>query len=110
MKNRILRRIFGSERDEYGEWKRLHNKELHSLCRSPNTVMVITTRRLRWTGHVARMEEGRSAFKILTGKPTGKRPLGRSRRRWKDNITMDLKETGISARNWVNSSLYRDYW
>ena len=56
------------------------------------------------------MEEGRSAFKILTGKPTGKRPLGRSRRRWKDNITMDLKETGISARNWVNSSLYRDYW
>ena len=63
---------------------------------------MIKSRRLRWAGHVARMEEGRSAFKILTGKPTGKRPLGRPRCRWEDNIRMDLKEIGISARNWVD--------
>ena len=74
--NRILRRIFGSKRDENGEWSRLHNEELHSLYRLSNIIRVIKSRRLRWTGHVARMEEGRSAFKILTGKPTGKRPGG----------------------------------
>ena len=61
------------------------------------------TRRLRWAGHVARMEESRSAFKILTGKPTGKRPLGRSRCRWEDNIRIDLEEIGINAGNWVDS-------
>ena len=70
--NMILRRIFGPKRDENGEWKRLHNEELHSLYRSPNIVRVIKSRRLRWAGHVARMEEGRSAFKILTGTPTSK--------------------------------------
>ena len=75
--NRILRRIFGPERDENGEWRRLHNEEFRSLYRSHNIVRVIKSRTLRWAGHVARMEEGRSAFKILTGKPTGKRPLGR---------------------------------
>jgi hypothetical protein len=69
-KNRILRRIFGLKRDESGEWRRLHNEELHSLYRSPNIVRVIKYRRLRWAGLVARMEEGRSAFKILTDKPT----------------------------------------
>ena len=81
MKSKILRRIFGPKRDENGEWRRLHNEELDSLYRSTNIVMVIISRRLRWAGHLARMEEGRSAFKILTGKPTGKRPLGRPRRR-----------------------------
>ena len=65
---------------------------------------------MRWAGHVARMEEGRSAFKILTGKPTGKRPLGRPRRRWEDNIRMDLEEIGINAGNWVDSAQVRDYW
>ena len=70
--NRILRRIFRPKRDENGEWRRLHNEELHSLYRSPNIVRVIKSRRLRWAGHVARMEEGRSAFKILTGKPRNK--------------------------------------
>ena len=64
--------------------------------------ILIKSRRLRWAGHVARMEEGRSAFKILTDKPTGKRPLGRPRRRWEDNIRMDLEEIGISAGNWVD--------
>ena len=74
------------------------------MYRSPNKVRVIKSIRLRWAGHVARMEEGRSAFKILTGKPTGKKPLGRSRRRWEDNIRMDLKEIGVSAGNWVDSA------
>ena len=69
--NRILRQIFGPKRDENAEWRRFHNEELHSLYRSPNIVMGIKSRRMRWAGHVARMEEGRSAFKILTGKPTG---------------------------------------
>ena len=82
------------------KWGRLHNEELHSLCRSPNLGRMIKSRRLRWAGHVIRMEEGRSAFNILTGKPTGKIPLGRCTRRWEDNIRMDLKEIGINTRNW----------
>ena len=65
---------------------------------------------LRWAGHVTRMEEGRSAFKIITSKPTGKRPLGRPRHRWEDNVRIDLKEIGISTRNWVDSAEDRDYW
>ena len=69
--NKILRRIFGPKRDENGDWRRPHNEELHSLYRSPNIVRVIKSRRLRWAGHETRMEEGRSAFKILTGKPAG---------------------------------------
>ena len=71
---------------------------------------VIKSRRLRWTGHVAKMEEGRSAFKILSGKPTGKRPLGRLKHRWEENIRMDLKEVGINRRNWVDSAQDRNYW
>ena len=75
--NRILRRIFGPTRDKNGERRRLHNEELHSLCRSHNIVRAMKSRRLRWAGHVARMEEGRSVFKMLTGKTTGKRHLRR---------------------------------
>ena len=71
---------------------------------------MIKSRRLRWTGHVARMEEGMSAFKILTGKPTGKRPLEVPRRRWEDNIRMDLEVIGINLGNWVDSAQDRDYW
>ena len=77
---------------------------------SRNIVRVIKSRRLRWAGHVARMEEGRSAFKILTGKPTGKRLLGRIRRRWEDNIRLNLEEIGINSGNWVDSAQERDYW
>ena len=87
LENRIMRRICEPRRNEGGEWKRLYI----DFYLSPNIVRGIKSRRLRWAGHVARMEEVRSAFKILTGKPSEKRPLGRSRCRWEDNIRMDLK-------------------
>ena len=93
--------------DENGEWGRLHNEGIHSLYRSPNIVRVIKSRTLRWAGNVARMDDGRSAFKILTGKPTGKTPLGRLQRRLKHNIRMDLKEIDINTRNWVASAQYK---
>ena len=99
-----------AKNDENGKWRRLHTGKLHSLCCSLNVVSVIKSRRLRWAGHVARMEEGRSIFKILTGKPIGKRPLGWPRRRWEDNIRMDLEEIGIKAGNWVDSAQDRNYW
>ena len=108
--NRILRRTLGLKRYANGERRRLRNEELHSLYRSPNIFRVIKSRILRWAGHVARMEEGRSAFKNLKGKPTGKRPLGKPTGRWKNNIRIDLKEIGINTRNWVDSAQDRDYW
>ena len=80
------------------------------MYRSPNIVRVIKSRILRWAGHIATMEEGRSAFKILTGKPTGTRPLGTLRRRWEDNIRMYLEEIGINAGNWVDLAQDKDYW
>ena len=85
----MLMRIFGPKIDTNGEWRRLHNEELYSLYRSSNILRMNKSRRLRWAGHVARMEEGRSAFKILTGEPTKKKLLGRPRRRWEDNIRME---------------------
>ena len=89
---KTLRRIFGPKRDENGEWKRHHNAEIHSLYVLFHIVRAIKSRRLRLAGHVAKMEECRSAFKILTSKPTGQRPLGRPRRRWEDNVRMNLKK------------------
>ena len=77
---------------------------------SPNIVRVIKSRRLRWAGHAARMKEGRSAFKILTGKPTGKRTLGRPRNTWEDNIRMDLEEIGINAGKWIDLAQDKNYW
>jgi hypothetical protein len=88
--NRVLRRIFGPKRDEVtAEWRKLHNEELNDLYSSPNTVRVIKSG-MRWTGHVARMGERKGVCRVLVGKPEGKRPLGRPRRGWKDNIKMDL--------------------
>jgi hypothetical protein len=93
--NRVLRRIFGPKRDEVaGEWRRLHNEEPNDLYSSPNIIRVIKSRRMRWAGHVARMGEGRGEYRILVGRTEGRRPLGRSRRRWEDNIKMDLQEVG----------------
>ena len=93
--NRVLRRIYGPRRDGVtGEWRKLHNEELNDLYCSPNIVGVIKSRRMRWAGHVACMEEGRGVHKVLVGKPEGKRPLGRPRRRWEDNIKMDVQEVG----------------
>jgi hypothetical protein len=89
--NKVLRRIFGPKRDEVtGEWRRLHSKEIYALYSSPNIIQVIKSRRLRWAGHVARMGERRGAYRALVGKPEGRRPLGRPRCRWEDNIKMDL--------------------
>jgi hypothetical protein len=93
--NRVLRRIFGPKRDEVtGEWRRLHNKELYALYSSPNIIQMIKSRRLRWAGHVARMGERRGAYRALVGKPEGRISLERPRRRWEDNIKMDLREVG----------------
>jgi hypothetical protein len=78
--------------------RKLHNYELHSLYSSPNIVRVIKSRRMRWVGHVARMGEGRDVYRVLVGRPERKRPLGRPRRRWEDNIKIDLREIGIDGR------------
>jgi hypothetical protein len=88
----------------------LHNDELHSLYSSPNIVRVINSRRMKWAGHVARMGEGKGVYRFLVGRPEGKRPLERPRRRWKDNIKMDLRETGIDGANWILLAQDRVRW
>jgi hypothetical protein len=93
--NRVLRRIFGPKRDEVtGEWRKLHNEERNDLYSSPTIIRVIKSRKMRWAGHVARMGNGRGAYRSLVGRPEGRRPLGRPRSRWEDNIKMDLQEVG----------------
>jgi len=109
--NRVLRRIFGPWRDEVtGEWRRLHNEELNDLYSSPNIVRVIKWRRMRWAGHVARMGEGRGVYRVLVGKPEGRRPLGRPRRRWAYNIRMDLQEVGCGYMGWIGLAQDRNRW
>jgi hypothetical protein len=98
--SRMLK-IFGPKREEDGSWRKLHNDELHSLYSSPNIVRVIKSRRMRWAGHVARRRKGRSVYRILVGRPEGKKSLGRPRRRWEDNVKMDLREIGIDGANWI---------
>ncbi|KAJ4449179.1 hypothetical protein ANN_00575 [Periplaneta americana] len=109
--NKVLGKIFGAKRDEVtGEWRKLHNAELHALYSSPDIIRNIKSRRLRWAEHVARMGESRNAYRVLVGRPEGKRPLGRPRRRWEDNIKMDLREVGYDDRDWINLAQDRDRW
>jgi hypothetical protein len=109
--NRVLRRIFGPKRDEVtGEWRKLHSEELHNLYSSPDTIRQVKSRRMRWAGHVAGIGEERKVYKVLVGKPEGKRPLGRPRRRWEDGIRMDLGEIGLGGVDWVRLAQDRDRW
>jgi len=109
--NRVLRRIFGPKRDEVtGEWRKLHNEDLYNLYCSPNIVWVIKSKRMRWAGHVARMGERRGVYRVLVGKPEGKRPLGRPEHRWEDNIKMDLQEVECGGMDWIELAQDRDRW
>jgi hypothetical protein len=105
--NRVLRRLFGPKRDEVtGEWRKLHNEELHNFYSSPDIIRQIKSRRMRWAGHVACMGEDRKVYKVLVGNSERKRPLGRPRRRWEDGIRMDLREIGLGRVDWIR--LYQD--
>jgi hypothetical protein len=107
--NRVLSRIFGPKRNEVtGEWTKLHNEELHDLYSSPSIIRIIKARRMKWAGHVARMGEKRNAYRLLVGKPEGRRPPGRPRRRWLDNVRMDLVEGGWGDVNWIGLAQDRD--
>ena len=109
--NRVLKRVFEPKRDEVTqEWRKLHNEELSDLDSLPNIVRVVKSRRMRWKGHVARMGEGRVVHRVLVGKPDGKRPLGRPRRRWEDNIKMDMQEVGEGGGNWMELVEDRERW
>ena len=109
--NRVLRRVFGSKRDEVtGEWRKLHNEELSDLYSLPNIVRLVKSRRMSWAGHVARMGERRNVHRVLVGKSEGKRPLGRHRRRWKDNIKTDLQEVGGGCGDWMELAQDKDRW
>ena len=107
----VVRRIFVLRRNEVtGEWRRLHNEEPNDLYSSPNILRVIKSRRIRWAGHVARMGEEKGVYRVLVGKPEGRKPLGRPRRRWVDNIRMDLQEVGCGYMDWIGLAQDRDSW
>jgi hypothetical protein len=100
--NRVLKKIFGPKRDGVtGGWRKLHNEELHNLYSLPSIIRIIKSRRMRWAGHVARMGAKRNLYRLLGGKPEGKRPVGRPRRMWIDNIKMDLIEMGLNVVDWI---------
>jgi hypothetical protein len=105
-KNRVQRRIFGPKRDEVtGEWRKLHNEELHNLFSSPDIIRQVKSRRMRWVGNVVCIGEKRKLHKILVGKSEGKRPHGRPRSRWEDGIRMDLGEIGFGV--WIGFNWLR---
>jgi len=109
--SRQLNKVFGPKRDEVtGEWRKLHNEELNDLYSLPNIVRVVKSRRMTRAGHVARMGEDRGVQRVLVGKPEGKRPLGRPRRRWEDNIKKDLQEVGGGHGDWMELAQDRDRW
>jgi len=109
--NRALRRVFGPTRDEVtGEWRKLHNDELSDLYSLPNIVQVVKSRRMKWAGHVAFMGKGRGVYRVLVGKPEGKRSLGRPRRRWEDNIKTDLQAVGGGRGDWMELAQDRESW
>jgi hypothetical protein len=109
--NRVLRKIFGPKRDEVtGEWRKFHNEEHRDLYSSTSIIRIMKSRRMRWAGHVARMVEKRNAYRLLVGKPEGKTPLERPRRRWVDNIRMDLGEVGWSDVDWIGLAQDRNRW
>jgi len=109
--NRVLRRIYRPKRDEVtGEWRKLHNEELHDLYCSPSIVRVIKSRRMRWVGHVACMGRRRGVHRVSVGKYERKRPLGRPRCRWEDNIKMDLQEVGCGGMDWIELAQDRYRW
>jgi hypothetical protein len=93
-----------------GSWRKLHNEELHGLYSSTGIVRVIKARRMRWAGHVARMGEVKGVYNNLVGRPEGRRPLGRPRRRWEDNIGMNLGEIGFGDVDWINLARDREKW
>jgi hypothetical protein len=107
----MLRGYFGPKGDEVTvEWRKMHNEELRDLCSSPSIIRIIKSRRMRWAGHVARMGDNRKAYRLLVGKPEGKRSLGRPRRRLVDNITMDLGEVGWGDVDWIGLAQDRNRW
>jgi hypothetical protein len=109
--NRVLRRVFGPKRDEVTEeWRKLYNEELSDLYSLPNIVRVVKSKRMRWAEHVACMGEGRGVQRVLLGKPEGRRPLGRPKRRWEDNITTDLQEVVGGCGDWMELAQDRDRW
>ena len=109
--NRVLKRLFGPNRDEIkGGWRKLHNEEPNDLYFSPIIVPVIKSRRMRWAGPVALMGDRRGVYRVLVGKPEGQRPLARFRRRWEDNIRMHLQEVGCRGMDWIELAQDRDRW
>jgi hypothetical protein len=108
---RVLRRIFGPKRDEVtGGWRKLRNEELHKLCSSPSKIRKIKSRKMRWTGRVASTRGTLNAYRILVGKPEVRRPLGRTRPRWVDNIKVDLREIGWGGVDWIHLAQVRGQW
>ena len=100
---KVLRKIFGAKKDEItGEWRKLHNAELQSFYSSPNIIRYLKSKRLRWAGHVACMEQSRNAYRVLVGEPEGKRSLERPRCRWEDNIKMDLRKVACDPRDYLD--------